>query len=160
MNMGNTVDGIRQYYERGMTFLFRLVDECPDDLWGKKGGGFFFWQQVYHAFFCIDYFLLPPGEEIPGGAYGRAAAMLSEDCSVIPPKEEIRAFGMRMKEKADAWIDSLNDGSLGMRHEGMSARKGAEMSNGAVFASLCGHNMYHVGCLDSVLRENGLKGVY
>ena len=58
--MRNVVNGMKGYYERGMEFLFRLIDECPDDLWTKKGGGFFYWQQVYHAFYIVDFFLLPP----------------------------------------------------------------------------------------------------
>ncbi len=65
-----------------------------------------------------------------------------------------------MKEKADAWIDSLDDGALSCGMRGCLPGRAREMANRAVFVSLCGHNMYHVGCLDSVLRENGLKGVY
>ncbi len=158
--MKNVVNGMKGYFDRGMEFLFRLVDECPDDLWTKKGGGFFYWQQVYHAFYCVDYFLLPPDGEMADEPYGRAVAMFSEVPPVPPSKETVREFGAVMKKKADEWIASLDDGALGLRHEGMTARKKAETCNGAVFASLCGHNMYHVGCLDSVLREHGLKGVY
>ena len=86
--------------------------------------------------------------------------MFSEVPASAPSKETVREFGAVMKKKADEWIASLNDESLGLRHEGMTARKKAETCNGTVFASLCGHNLYHVGCLDSVLREHGLKGVY
>ncbi|MGI6783343.1 MAG: DinB family protein [Aminivibrio sp.] len=158
--MRDVVASIESYYERGMGFLFRLIDECPDELWGKKGGGFFFWQQLYHAFYCVNYFLLPAGSELPEKPYGRAAAMLSETIDKVPSKDEIREYGREMKANADAWIASLEDGTLGNRHDGMSERRKTELNNASVLTSLCGHNMYHVGCLDSVLRENGLKGVY
>ena len=158
--MRDAVASIESYYERGMGFLFRLIDECPDELWGKKGGGFFFWQQLYHAFYCVNYFLLPAGSELPEKPYGRAAAMLSETIDKVPSKDEIREYGRELKANADAWIASLKDGALGDRHDGMSERRKTELNNAAVLTSLCGHNMYHVGCLDSVLRENGLKGVY
>ncbi|NLK19951.1 MAG: DinB family protein [Synergistaceae bacterium] len=158
--MRDVVASIESYYERGMGFLFRLIDECPDELWGKKGGGFFFWQQLYHAFYCVNYFLLPAGSELPEKPYGRAAAMLSETIDTVPSKDEIREYGREMKANADAWIAALEDGALGDRHEGMSERRKTELNNASVLTSLCGHNMYHVGCLDSVLRENGLKGVY
>jgi len=158
--MRTAVTSMETYYERGMGFLFKLIDECPDALWGERKGGFFVWQQLYHAFYCVDYFLLPPDGEMPEKPYGRAVAMFSEEADTPLSKDELRAFGKDMKAKADTWIASLDDAALGQRHEGMSARKKAEMSNAVVFASLCGHTMYHVGCLDSVLRESGLKGVY
>ena len=158
--MRTAVIGMKTYFDRGMEFLFRLIDECPDDLWKKKGGGFFYWQQVYHAFYCVDYFLLPPESEMADEPFGRAVAMFSEIPASAPSKETVRKFGVSMKKKADEWIAFLNDEFLGLRHDGMSVRRKAEMNNGAVFVSLCGHTMYHVGCLDSVLREHGLKGVY
>ena len=158
--MRDVVASMESYYERGMGFLFRLIEECPDELWGKKGGGFFFWQQLYHAFYCVNYFLLPAGSELPEKPYGRAVAMLSETIDTVPSKDEIREYGREMKANADAWIASLEDGALGNRHDGMSERRKTELNNASVLTSLCGHNMYHVGCLDSVLRENGLKGVY
>lgn len=158
--MRNAVASIETYYERGMGFLFRLIDECPDELWGKKGGGFFYWQQLYHAFYCVDYFLLPAGSEFPEKPYSSAVAMFRETLDTVPAKDEIREYGAMMKAKADAWIAALDDGALGDRHEGMSERRKTEVTNAGVLTSLCGHNMYHVGCLDSVLRENGLKGVY
>lgn len=158
--MRDVVAPIESYYERGMGFLFRLIDECPDELWGKKGGGFFFWQQLYHAFYCVDLFLLPAGSELSEKPYGRAVAMLSETIDTVPSKDEIREYGREMKANADAWIAALEDGALGDRHDGMSERRKMELTNVSVLTSLCGHNMYHVGCLDSVLRENGLKGVY
>lgn len=158
--MRSAVTAMQGYYERGMEFLFRLVDECPDDLWKKKGGGFFYWQQIYHAFYCIDYFLLPPDGKMPEEPYGGAVAMFNEAPASAPSKETVKQFGTRMKTKADAWIASLDDGALGKRHEGMSVRRKEDVNNAAVFASLCGHTMYHVGCLDSVLRGHGLKGVY
>ena len=57
--MRTAVTSMETYYERGMGFLFKLIDECPEELWGERKGGFFVWQQLYHAFYCVDYFLLP-----------------------------------------------------------------------------------------------------
>ena len=158
--MRKAVSGMQGYYERGMGFLFRLAEVCPQDLWAGKGGGFRFWQQLYHAFWCVDYFLLPPDGSPPEKPFGRGVALFTEEPGRIPSREEILTFGNLMKARADEWIAGLDDMALGEVHAGFTSRKGSEITNAAVFTSLAGHIMYHVGCCDSVLRDNGIKGVY
>lgn len=145
-------ESLKVTFDRGWGLLNQVIDVCPNDVWDKKAGGFLFWQQVYHCFGCVDFFI--SGEE----------KVSPDDAVMFKPvpsmsKDEVRAFGAKMKAKADAWISALDDDSLGVKNESVSARFGMPMTNVATFSLMIGHSMYHIGSCDAILRDNGQKGV-
>ena len=87
-------------------------------------------------------------------------AMFRESPKEVLSKDAIREFGKAKKALADAWLDKLTDEALTQNHEGSSARRNMEVTNAMVLSNMIAHNFYHVGCNDTVLRENGHLGVY
>ena len=158
--MNDIVKEMRGSYEKGFDFLFRQIDECTDEVWNAATGNFHYWQHIYHAFACVDFFILPPGGGIDAGPYSFEVVMFREAPENAPSREVIREYGKRKKAAADAWIDGLKDADLPLRHEGFSSRKNADLSNATVLSNLATHNYYHFGCNDSILREHGFPGLY
>ncbi|MDR3265886.1 MAG: DinB family protein [Synergistaceae bacterium] len=158
--MKDIVRELRNNYERGFDFLFRQIDEASDAVWQAKAGKWVYWQHIYHAFVCVDRFVLPANAEPDAGPAGLDIAMFKETPKEHLSKDVVRQIGRTAKAHADAWIDGIEDADLPKKHEGLSQRRGTDVSNAVVFASLIGHNFYHVGCNDTTLRESGHLGVY
>ena len=157
--MRAVTDALKANFDRGWNFLEQIVDVCPESVWAKKAGGYVFWQQIYHCFACMDYFIGPKDGTPDMGPQGMEVAMLKVAPSATASKADVKAYGAKMKEKADKWIASLDDAALSLPHEGFSARRGVPMNNAMVLAILSGHSSYHVGHCDAILRDNGEKGV-
>ena len=158
--MKDIVKDFRANYERGFDFLFKQIEEASPEVWIGNAGRFYYWQHIYHAFACIDLFILPPGQDMETGSYSREVVMFREIPKEIPSKDAIREYGKKKKANADAWVDSLSDEDLPKTHEGMTSRRNEAFSNARALSNLIAHNFYHVGCNDTTLRENGHEGVY
>ena len=152
-------DDLKASFDQGWKLMDQIIDVCPEAVWGKKAGGFVFWQQLYHCFACVDYFLMPKDGAIDAGPQGMEIAMLDKEPTAKVGKEEVRAYAAKMKAKADAWFETMDDESLSLHHEGFSARRGGPVSNAMLIAIMSGHSQYHVGGCDVILRDNGEKGV-
>lgn len=152
-------DALKANFDRGWGFLNQIIDVCPEAVWSKKAGGYLFWQQIYHCFACVEYFLGPKDGKPEMGPMGMEVAMFKTTPATKVTKDEVRAFGAKMKEKVDNWIASLDDAALSQIHEGFTARRGVPMSNAMVLAIMSGHSSYHIGHCDAILRDNGEKGV-
>ncbi|MDR3231766.1 MAG: DinB family protein [Synergistaceae bacterium] len=158
--MKDIIRELRNNYERGFDFLFQQIDEASDAAWQSKAGKCAYWQHIYHAFVCVDRFVLPADAKIDIGPETLEVAMFRETPKAPLSKDVVRQIGKAAKAHADAWIDGLQDEDLAKKNEGLSGRRGTDVSNGTTFASLIGHNFYHVGCNDTTLREGGHLGVY
>ena len=158
--MKDLVNGLKSNCERGFDFLFQQIDEAPDTVWTAKGGNFIFWQHIYHSFVCVDFFAAPLGTEMDPGPGTMDIAMFRVFPEQPLSKEEVREYGLKKKDQAYAWIDSLDDSDLAKKNEANSARRKIDVNNGMVLAGLAGHLFYHIGCNDTILRENGYVGVY
>ena len=158
--MKDLVNGLKSNCERAFGFLFKQIDETPDDVWKSRSGKNFYWQHVYHAFACVDFFAPPPGGVMEPGPGTIDIAMFREFPSEPLSKETVCEYGLKKQAQAYAWIDGLDDSDLARRNESSSERRKMDMSNGMVLGGLASHTMYHVGCCDVTLRENGHPGVY
>ncbi|GHS98361.1 hypothetical protein AGMMS50276_20030 [Synergistales bacterium] len=152
-------DSLKGNFDRGWEFLNELIKVCPDSVWTKKGGGFVFWQQLYHCFFCVSLFVLPKDSEPQPGPWGLDVAKFKSEPTTAPSKEELKTYADKKKAEADAWIATLDDAKLTEENAGLSARFGAPMNNAMALAIMSGHSSYHIGSCDAVLRDNGEKGV-
>lgn len=157
--MRDAVQALAGSFKRGSTLLFQLLEDCPDELWGEQGKGFPYWQHLYHTFHAMDFFVLPKDADFGARPCTADEAMFRSTPAKPLSKGELRSFGQRMKADADRWIQSVSDADLAKKHEGCSSRMGSDMTNATVLALLVGHNMYHIGCADTLRREAGLKGV-
>ena len=157
--MKTITDSLKASFDGGWNYLNELIDVCPDSVWTKKGGGFVFWQQLYHCFYCVSLFILPKGGVIQPGPWGAEVAGFKAEPTVTPTKAELRAYADKKKAEADAWIATLNDANLATEHEGLTARFETPFTNAGVLVLMDKHSFYHVGSCDAVLRDNGEKGV-
>jgi hypothetical protein len=155
----NVTEALKAHFDMGWNLLTQIVDVCPEAVWTKKGGGYVFWQQLYHCFSAVNYFLLPKDGTAEPGPWGADVSGFKAEPTVTPGKEDLKAYAAKMKAVVDTWVAALDDAALSQNHEGFSARRGAPMSNATTLAIMSGHSMYHVGSCDAILRDNGEKGV-
>ncbi|MDR1741357.1 MAG: DinB family protein [Synergistaceae bacterium] len=157
--MRAVTDALKGSFDGNWGFLLKEIDLCPDSVWGKKAGGFVFWQQLYHCFATIDFFISPKDAAPAPGPWGADVAGFKAAPNKTATKDELRAYAAKQKAAADAWFATVDDASLLKEHEGLSFRWKQPMTNATVIALMTGHSMYHVGSCDAILRDNGVSGV-
>lgn len=154
------IDCFREDFERFFSLLKQQVEVCPDDLWATKAGGSIFWQQLLHAFACIELYALPEGEPSRQTLYPRDVVMLSATPDRTMTKAEMYSLAADVKLLADAFIAGQTAATLTARHSGLSKALGRELTNQHALLGLVRHACYHLGSCDAVLRDHGIAGVY
>ena len=156
--------GQRAAFEHAHGLVTQCIEVCPDDIWAKKFGGWPVWQQVYHAL-CYQFLTLQDGETPAPELYPPEVGGFQSTPDVAPAKKDVLEYAARMKAKADAYINALQDADLPGMNQGLTARVKAfgvqhAFSHSQTLAMLSGHTLYHLGACDAALRERGMKGVY
>ena len=155
---------ITQSLESNMLHAFGLMDRfvevCPDDVWVENFGGWPVWQQVYHAFAAMGFFLRAADapEETP--PFGAVESSLRVVASGVAGKAELKEYIARAKEAAGAYASALDDAALDRPNEGFSARMNRTTTHAGVLSLIAAHTMYHLGACDAALRQRGLAGVF
>lgn len=147
-------------FERFHTLLLKQVETCPEELWAGKSGGHFFWQELAHAFYCVQLYALPEGEEERLFGLTPKAAMLREDALTPMTKGEVRQIADTMEAMAYAFMGRLTRADLLLPHAALCRFTGKERTNLHALIGLIRHYNYHLGCCDAALRANGISGVY
>ena len=158
--MGPLVQGFKTEFDRFFGYQKKQIADCPEEIWKKKSGGFYFWQQHLHCLYCMALFAAGENEPEPQIPFSRGVAMLTEEPQGSMSKAEMLAFADKMEAVAYAFMNSLSDADLAGRNERMSKTFKRDCINQSVLIALVRHCCYHLGCCDSVLREHGLPGVY
>ena len=148
------VDTLRERFDFIYELLEKDIDGCPDTLWNTKTGGYYYWQQIVHAYGIIDYFI----GTTPQTTYAADEVRLLKDGVTVPSKAEVLSLAKNMRAAAHTFFDGMTDATLLERNEGRSQRAGYEVSHLSAMISLIGHGFYHVGACDALLREHGGKG--
>jgi len=147
-------------FEKFHDLLIKQIDVCPNELWTKKVGGYIYWQQLFHAFACIELFALPDGQASLQTQYKREVVLLSQEPETHMTKEQLKDFAATMKNLALSFIASMNADKLHLEHAGMSKRLKTSKTNQHALIALIRHANYHLGCCDAELRRHGIPGVY
>ncbi len=147
------------HFDRVYGMLEALTENCPDDLWGKKVGGFLYWQQLYHVFALVDAFVEMPGKKPADLPYPAEVARLLRDEPQAPSKAEVLKVAKAMQALGDSFLESLTEEDMWKKHEGRSQRLGRDVNVHEALLLLVGHGYYHVGICDSALRDRGIKGM-
>jgi hypothetical protein len=157
-------NAIVQSLNGNLQFTFSLVDKflesCPDDIWKAKFGGWPVWQQIYHAFTSVDFFLRPPEAPMEATPCDPDANSLKSSPAQAPDTGDLRDFIVKAQARVALYASTLDDDALALKNDGPSARMGREMSHAAVLSLINAHIMYHLGACDAALRERGLPGVF
>ena len=155
---------IVQSLEGSIQHAFGLVNEflkvCPETVWAKKFGGWPVWQQVYHTFAVIDFFLPEQDAAPEAPLFASDVVKLKVTPPETPEKNVIQTLVAKAQTRAGAYAASLDDDALVQKNEGLSARFGREVTHAGTLALIGGHTMYHLGSCDAALREQGLPGVF
>ncbi len=146
--------------ERVFGLADAFIEACPEDIWGKKFGGWPVWQHLYHGFGSTVFFVLQEGEKELPAPFDPAVGGLKEVAQFTPSKDEIKVVSQKMKELVRAYVKGISDADLGKKNAGLSGRIGAEMTHAGTLSLIAGHLYYHFGACDAALRENGLKGIF
>ena len=155
-----TIACFREEFDRFHGLLEQHIDRCPEDLWEARAGGYPYWQQLLHAFACVELYALPEGEPSRQTRYPRAVVMLSDVPESAMTRDEMRALAADMKTLAHAFMDGQSAATLTARHEPLCRFFGREITQQFALLGLVRHACYHLGCCDAILRERGLPGVY
>lgn len=158
--MDPIVQGFKDEFKRFIGLQKKQIADCPEDVWQKKAGGYYFWQQQLHSLGCISLFVLPEGEPEPVLPFPRAVVMLSEEPQGLMTKGDMLALADRMAALANTVMSAMPDADLPKKNERMSKSLGRDCTNQSALMALVRHCCYHLGCCDSVLRDHGLPGVY
>ena len=63
MENNNLLKIAKTQFDLSFSMLEKMIEQCPDDLWNEKKGGFVFWQQLLHALTGINFWLRMNNEE-------------------------------------------------------------------------------------------------
>lgn len=153
-----------QSIEGGVFHAFSLCNEflkaCPEKVFAAKFGGWPVWQQLFHSFASIDFFLRPDGAPEEAPLFKPGVAELKEGPAEAPAKEVVLEFMEKAQKRVQEYAAGLDDAALALKNEGLSGRIGRDMTHAATLALIGSHTMYHLGSCDAALRENGLPGVF
>lgn len=155
---------ITQGLEDTIMHAFGLVNEfikvCPDTIWSKKFGAWPVWQQIFHPFASIDFFLRPIDAQPEPDLFAPGIAELKISLNDAPSKDMIKAYVEKAQARVAQYIAGLDDAALAAKNEGLSARFNREVNHARTLGLIASHTMYHLGCCDAALREEGIPGVF
>ena len=146
-------------FTHAYSLMVRFIDECPASIFVENTGGWPIWQQVYHALYVTVCFTLQPGEIPPDLPFDRETGLLLKPSDELCTRETLQQFAVTVKQRADAFIDTLNDADLTSKNAIMSDMFGREVTQATTLSMLAGHMFYHLGADDAALRNHGLKGM-
>ena len=155
---------ITQILEGNIMHAFGLVNEfikvCPENIWEKKFGRWPVWQQLFHPFASIDFFLRSDTAEPEPALFEPGVAELKDISMKAPAKALVKEYVEKAQARVLQYTAGLDDAALAEKHEGLSARFGRDMTHAATLTLLASHTMYHFGSCDAALRDGGLPGVF
>jgi hypothetical protein len=153
--MRTLTDRLEAQFEASFDMLAAQIDACPDTLWPARAGGFAFWQQLLHALCGTGFWLRPEGEEYAEPFAERGLhPELDGEGGLPASREELRELAREVRARAGRFFAGIDDGGLALR-----SAASPRLTLLDIASTQLRHLMYHVGALDSVLRDRGEKAV-
>ena len=160
MSLDPVVQCFANEFERFHTYLLQQIEMCPQELWHRKSGGYYFWQEQAHVFYCVQLYALPQGQEADDFGLGKSMLMLREEGGRAASKQDILAMAEKMKAMAYAFLGRITQADFMRSNPALTRHAGKDRPNIAALISMVRHYTYHVGTCDAVLRSAGLPGVH
>ena len=150
--MNDTLQMFHTSISKTLTMLMSDIDNCPMELWEKKVGGDFYWQQIYHAFASLHLFLKDDSsQELPLSE--NAADLKGNFTGGTPTKQLVKQVGQMVMRHTERYFESI--------HPDMLATKLNFFDNVVPLSDIlmmcCTHLSYHLGLCDGALRDAGAK---
>ena len=153
--MNSIIKTSKTQFFLSFSMLESLIEQCPEDIWNIKAGGFVFWQQILHTLTGTNFWMRKPGDKFTEPFSERKVyPELDNEPIGNVTREEMLEYKVQVKilctqffeNKDDVWI-------LGNSHIF------DKISNMDIVIGQIRHIQYHVGHCNSILRERGLKAV-
>jgi hypothetical protein len=137
------------------SMLEKMIEQCPDDLWREKKGGFVFWQQLLHAFSGINYWMRENNDEFIEPFIGKKVyPELDDEPKDQLTKKDLVEYKDLVKQIVDEFFSNKDDEWLVENSIIYDKIKNLDI----VFMQIR-HIQYHVGHCNSILRENNREAV-
>jgi hypothetical protein len=153
-------DSLLDSVQHAFGLMNEFTDRCPDAVWTEKFGGWPIWQQCYHCFVVMNFFLRRHGDPVGDTLFPLSVGRLDEVSGETPSRQTMKAFVLKEQEAALRYARTLDDAALSEKNEGLSERFGRVMTHAGTLALIASHTMYHLGTCDAALRQRGLRGVF
>ncbi|MDR2387517.1 MAG: DinB family protein [Deltaproteobacteria bacterium] len=153
-----TVESLALAIADAANFIYKLMDDCPDNLWVEKAGKWPIWQHVAHCCNTANFFL--PGQPLPL-PQGLTEAVANFEVVGTEPlaRSAMREFFKAAQAKLDGYLATLNDDDLPKETAHLKPM-GLDWSIIKTLNMLSGHYLYHLGNADAALRSQGHPGIF
>jgi len=155
MENSKLLNSLRSALFFSFTMLEKIVEICPGELWNKKVSGFVFWQQLIHTLAGMYGWLREEEpESIPFLEFNgkKIYPEFESEPEILLTKTDVTECFNRTKEAVEKWFAGKDDDWL------ISPCKiNTGITNFDITEGQIRHIMYHVGHLEAIFRENGIK---
>lgn len=146
---------LQRHFDPSFEMLEKMIRQCPDEIWTQANGGFPFWQQIFHAYESIDYWMGITDENYEEPKFDKDVTFdLDKTCSDFLSKEELETYSKKIGKKVEKFFNELESQDFLM------------LINGSDKFTYCDkvlcqirHVQYHVGHCNSILRHFGYEAV-
>jgi hypothetical protein len=146
---------LKRHFDPSLEMLEKMIEQCPDEIWTQANGGFPFWQQIFHAYESIDYWMRKTDEKYEEPKFKKDVAFdLDKTCSDFLNKEELKTYSKKIRKKVEKFFNELESQDF------------LRLNNGSDNFTYCDkvlcqirHVQYHIGHCNSILRHFNYEAV-
>lgn len=157
----NILDELKTPLFSSIDLINSCIENCPDELWDKRGDGPVYWQQIYHVLTSFWLFLpVTEGNTHNYPSLDEAANIRKEYSGQTPGKDILSQIAKESVNHARMYFNRMNESMLATEID----FKGRVVRIFDLIILATTHAMYHVGICDAMLIRNGgqavMYGVY
>jgi hypothetical protein len=154
--MGQLADIFKQAALGNLELLRKDIETATPEVWEKKFGGDYYWDQILHGVGSAGLFLSLLGAQgVPQAPQGASVNLRQEADPSKPHGKDIAIAYLEENIRfLNEFFENFDDAALSKPAHFF----GRETTGGGILAFLATHLAYHVGACDIILRENGLPG--
>jgi hypothetical protein len=155
------IKSLKDQFFLSFSMLEKIIENCPNELWNSKKSGFVFWQQLYHTFYYVRYWLRDENCEVndPYKELNLNPELEKEPENILT-KDNMISFNIETKEIVEKWFEGKNDDWLKLLFfKNPPYIQLEKLKNNDVIVDQIRHLMYHVGHCEAIFRENKIKTV-
>ncbi|HOV25825.1 MAG TPA: DinB family protein [Pseudobacteroides sp.] len=146
---------LKRHFDPSFEMLEKMIQQCPDELWTQVNGGFPFWQQIFHTYESIDYWMRKTDENYEEPIYDKDVTFdLNKTCSDYLSKDELMTYSKKIRKKVERFFNELESQDF------------LKLSNGNDIFTYSDkvlvqirHIQYHIGHCNSILRNHKYDAV-
>jgi hypothetical protein len=152
----NSIHNIcRKQFFLSFQMMGNLIEQCPEEIWNIKAGGYVFWQQILHALYGANYWMRQANVDIlEPFAERKVYPELEKEPEGNVSRDEMLNYKDEVKKLCESFFEDKDD-------EWFSRASVLcdKLTNMDVVFMQIRHIQYHIGHCDSILRERGFKAV-